>query len=109
MIKKQYIKSRKATKVTFELSNKEMPEGVDVNSVNLLGDFNNWDPSATPMKYLKRGAYQATLELEPEREFQFRYLLNGEQWCNDWEADGYVPGTFGPHNSVVFTGNGNGS
>lgn len=105
MLKKKYLKSRDVNKVTFELSNKEMP--VEVNSVSLLGDFNGWDPDATPMKYLKRGAYQATLELEPNREFQFRYLINGEHWYNDEGADGYTPGKFGDDNCIVSTTDGN--
>jgi len=108
MLKKKYLKSRDVSKVTFELSSKEIPADVEVNSVNLLGDFNGWNPDVTPMKYLKRGAYQATLELEPNRKFQFRYLINGEHWWNDWEADGYTPGKFGDHNSVVSTAQGNG-
>jgi hypothetical protein len=43
------------------------------------------------------------LELEPGREYPFRYLVNGEHWCNDWHADAYVPGDFGEDNCVVVT------
>lgn len=44
------------------------------------------------------------LELEPEQSYQFRYLVNGEQWLNDWHADAYTPGGYGQDNGVVITG-----
>jgi hypothetical protein len=43
------------------------------------------------------------LELEPGREYQFRYLINGEHWWNDWNADDYVPGVSGADNCLVVT------
>ena len=53
MLKKRYIKSRKVCKVTFELSQAELPEGVDADSVHLVGEFNEWDETARPMKRRK--------------------------------------------------------
>ena len=35
------------------------------------------------------------------REYTYRYLVNGEEWHNDWAADRYVPNEFGTDNSVV--------
>jgi hypothetical protein len=103
MLKKRYIKSRKVCKVTFELPQAEMPEGVDAESVHLVGEFNEWDHTATPMKRAREAAFRVTLELEPGRTYQFRYLVNGEHWCNDWHADGYVLGGFGTDNCAVVT------
>ena len=68
-----------------------------------MGDFNNWDETATPMKKLKNGSFKVTLELEPEREYRFRYLVDGNQWHNDWDADRYEPNPFSGDNSVVST------
>ena len=101
MLKKQYVKSRKVSKVTFELSKAELPEGIKAQDAYLVGEFNDWDPTVTPMKRGKGGAFRATLELEPGREYQFRYLVNGEHWCNDWHADAYVPSGLGEDNCVV--------
>ena len=98
MLKKRYIKSRKVCKVTFDL-----PEAVEAESVYLVGEFNDWDASATPMTRRKGGLFRVTLELEPGREYQFRYLVNGQHWCNDWHADAYTPSGFGEHNCVVVT------
>ena len=72
-------------------------------TVYLVGDFNSWDERATPLKKLKNGHFTATLELEKGREYQFRYLVNGTEWHNDWHADKYVPNQFGADNSVVVT------
>jgi 1,4-alpha-glucan branching enzyme len=103
MLKKRYIKSRDVCKVTFELPKGEWPEGIEAENVSLVGEFNDWDPSATPMKRGKGGDFQAMLELEPGRAYQFRYLVGGEHWCNDWHADAYVPNDLGEENCVVVT------
>lgn len=103
MLKKSYVKSRQVAKVTFELPKSQLPEGVTAESVQLVGDFNDWDSSATQMKYSKKlKAYRATLDLEPGGEYQFRYLVNSDVWCNDWEADGYVPSGTGEDNCLVI-------
>jgi len=100
MIKKTYVKSRKVWKVVFELPKDECPQGIRAKRVSLTGDFNNWKKSATPMK-LQDGAYTTTVELDPGHEYQFRYLINGKVWCNDWHADAYVPNTFGGDNCIA--------
>lgn len=100
MLKKTYVKSRKVWKVDFELPKEECPQGVKAKHVNLAGDFNNWKKSATPMT-LHKDVYTASLELDPGHEYQFRYLINGKVWCNDWHADAYVPNIFGEDNCVA--------
>lgn len=97
--KKQYLKSKPICKVTFKLS-KEEAKNADV--VKLVGDFNGWDKSALTMKKLKNGSFSTTVELEKDKQYAFRYLLNDEIWENDWQADAYVssPVSF-EENSVV--------
>ncbi|MPR35376.1 isoamylase early set domain-containing protein [Salmonirosea aquatica] len=86
---KQFLKSKPVCKVTFTLPAEATTES---KKVILLGDFNGWDPSeATPLKKQKDGSYKAIVELETGKEYQFRYLLDGEKWENDWQADKYVP------------------
>ncbi len=98
MVKKKFLKTK--TKVTFEL-----PSGIaeGVETVHLVGDFNNWDEQATPMEQKKGKPFTVTLDLEPNREYQYRFLLNSKDWHNDWEADKYVPNPFSGDNSVVST------
>lgn len=100
MLKKTYNKSRKVWKVVFELPKEECPQDVKAKRVNLTGDFNNWKHSATPMA-LDQDRYTAALELDPGHDYQFRYLINGKVWCNDWHADGYVPNIFGEENCIA--------
>ena len=96
MLKKQYLKSKDICKVTFYTA----PE-LEAEKVALVGDFNEWSETATPMRALKDGRLKATIELPSETRFQFRYLINGSEWHNDWQADRYVPNPFSGDNSVV--------
>ncbi|MFL7869758.1 MAG: isoamylase early set domain-containing protein [Anaerolineales bacterium] len=100
MLKKTYVKSRKVWKVNFELPKEELPQGIRTKRVNLAGDFNHWKHSATPMS-LHDGMYTTTLELDPGHTYQFRYLINGKVWCNDWHADAYIPNSFGEENCIA--------
>ncbi len=98
MLKKRFLKGRAICKVTFAL-----PAAIKAETVHLVGDFNNWDEQATLMKPLKDGRFSVELDLETGKEFQFRYLVDGSEWHNDWEADKYVPNPFSGDNSVVVT------
>lgn len=98
MLKKEYLKSRPVCKVTFTL-----PEAVGAETVHLVGDFNAWSETATPMKKLKGGRFSVTLDLEKAGEYQFRYRVNRDEWHNDGDADKYVANPFGCENSVVVT------
>lgn len=98
-LKKQYLKSKPVCKVTFSV-NAELLEGA--KEVAVLGEFNAWDPSEATMRKLKDGSFTKTLELEAGREYQFRYLVDGERWINDIEADKYTySGVAAEENSVV--------
>jgi len=44
-----------------------------------------------------------TIEVERGRTYQFRYLVDGSVWQNDWDADGYAANPFGGNNSVLHT------
>ncbi|QTH64181.1 isoamylase early set domain-containing protein [Psychrosphaera ytuae] len=96
-LKKQYLKSKPICKVTFRCAKNEAQ---GAHSAEVLGEFNNWTP--TPMKRLKSGDFTLTVALEKGKQYQFRYLLDGEQWENDWEADAYLPSPLSyEDNSVV--------
>ncbi len=95
-MKKSYSKAGNSCRVTFEL-----PADVDAEVVALCGDFNDWDSSSHIMKPRKDGRYSLTLYLKPGESYRYRYLLDGERWENDWEADDYQPNEFGSDDSVV--------
>ena len=96
MLKKTYLKSKDICKVTFYTA----PE-LTAESVALVGEFNDWSESATPMTALKDGRFKATVDLPPNKRYQFRYLINEREWDNDWAADQYIPNPFSGDNSVV--------
>ncbi len=97
-MKKAYSKKGGKCKVTFRL-----PKEVGAQKASLVGEFNQWDPQATPMKRAKSGDFSATLDLPAGHEYHFRYLLDGTRWENDAQADRYAPNAFGTENSVVST------
>jgi 1,4-alpha-glucan branching enzyme len=96
MLKKNYSKTGRYCRVTFKL-----PAEVEAESVALCGDFNDWSHEAKPMKRLKDGSYSVTVSLPADESYRFRYLLDGEHWENDWDADDYVPNSYGSEDSVV--------
>ena len=97
MVTKKFFKSKPVVEVTFQL-----PPEIEAKQASVVGEFNNWDPTATPLKKVK-GAWKTTLELEKGHEYQYRFLVNGEQWINDFQADKYVPNNIDGDNSVVVT------
>jgi 1,4-alpha-glucan branching enzyme len=97
MLKKDYLKEKPICKVTFVL-----PKAIQAESAHLVGDFNNWNLVDTPMKQQKDGHFAITLDLDKGREYQFRYLVNSNEWHNEWAADKYVPNPFHGDNSVVM-------
>ena len=97
-IKKQFLKSKPACKVSFKLS-KELASGA--SRVNIAGEFNNWSETADEMNALKDGSFSLSLDLETGRSYQFRYLLDGSIWVNDEAADHYQDSGFNSQNSVI--------
>jgi 1,4-alpha-glucan branching enzyme len=99
MIYKEKSPEGKTVRITFEL-----PSSIWAERVNLVGDFNNWSTTSHEMRQMgSEGAWRITLELPTNQEYQFRYLVNGRDWHNDWHADRYVLNRFGSDNSVIVT------
>ncbi len=98
MLKKQYLKNKPTCKVTFSLPKEAVNGG---SEVRLLGEFNNWTwEQGVPMKATK-AEYKASVELHAGRQYEFRYLVDGTTWVNDWAADAYLATPYGVENSVV--------
>ncbi len=55
--------------VTFEL-----PGSIWAADVHLVGDFNEWNPTAHPLRQDRGGDWMITLELEANQRYEFRYL-----------------------------------
>ena len=97
-IKKKYLASKPECKVTFKLS-KDIAGSY--NEVSLVGSFNDWDPKATTMKKLKAGDFTVTINLEKDKDYEFKYLADSKAWLNDEDADKLVANEFQGENSVV--------
>lgn len=95
---KKCLKSKPICKVTFKMP-KDMAR--EAGSITVVGEFNNWDIVATPMKKQKDGSFLVTVDLEVGREYQFRYLIDGEVWVSDPAADRYVFSPFGDCDNAV--------
>jgi len=100
MLTKKFFKTKNACQVTFQL-----PPEIKATSVTVVGEFNDWDTTANPMKKVK-GIWKTSLELEKGREYQYRYFVNSAEWLNDPGADKYVPNNIDGENSVVVTSDG---
>ena len=100
-LKKSFSKDNQTCTVTFTVS-KEAAQGA--KTINLAGDFNSWSSTDTPLTLGNDGSFSVSLDLAANREYQFRYLLDGCRWENDWKADKYIPAPFSnADNSVVVT------
>jgi hypothetical protein len=95
MIRRERDQGNTRIKVTFDIP----VDGTDP-PVSVVGDFNGWDPDATPL--IRRGQkLRASVVLDAGRRYAFRYLADGGRWFNDDTADDYEPNAFGGSDSVV--------
>lgn len=103
MVTQKYVKSRKVYKLTFEVPASEVADH-EVESLAVVGTFNQWDEKANLFKANKKGNYKAVVEVEEPGSYQYRYLLNGTAWLNDWHAEDYVTNESGTDNCLLTVG-----
>ena len=97
MIRKEAADDGSTVRVTFSL-----PPLIWAETAHLVGEFNTWNPASHPLRWDRQNeVWSITLELPKGREYRFRYLVNGTEWHNDWDADRYEPNPYGGDNSVV--------
>jgi 1,4-alpha-glucan branching enzyme len=98
--KKTFVK-KGVSKVTFKL-----PSSIaeTAKTANVVGEFSNWDPTGLPMKKVRKGEFSLSLELPTDKEYEFRYLVDGVKWETDWKTDSVNPTPWGDEfNSVIKT------
>ena len=86
-----------AIEVTFRFQ----PVISGIQSCHLVGEFNEWSAESHPMRRRKDGAWAATVRLEKGTEHQYRFLIDGDGWASDPDADRLVDNPYGGENSVV--------
>ena len=86
-------------RVTFHLS-----EQIWADHIALVGEFNNWDRHSHELHQTHHDhSWHISLDLESNRSYRFRYLVDGEEWMDDDHADGYEANPFEGFDSVVST------
>ena len=70
--------------------------------VTLVGDFNDWDPAATPLvpSRQRAGLWTVEVPLAPGPH-EYAFLLDGSRWMADPAAPVAADGEFGTPNSVL--------
>jgi 1,4-alpha-glucan branching enzyme len=68
-------------------------------SAAVVGSFNDWNESRTPMSLQPAGSWKATVWL-PAGRYEYRFVVDG-QWMSDPSAKEHVQNTFGSTNSVL--------
>ncbi|MCB2204728.1 isoamylase early set domain-containing protein [bacterium] len=96
MPKKSYTRTGRSCRVTFYL-----PAEVQAQRVALCGEFNDWDAEAHPLRVRKDGTRYISLSLDAGRSYRYRFLVDGDRWENDWNADAYAPNEYGSEDSIV--------
>jgi hypothetical protein len=73
------------------------------SSVALVGDFNDWDTTTTPMRPVRNGGlWSVTVPLASGRH-RYAFLVDGSRWLADPSAP-RAPDDFGTPSSVVTVG-----
>jgi hypothetical protein len=65
-------------RVTFEL-----PATQPAGAVSVVGDFNDWDPYAHPLRKRGNGSRSAVVSVPAGATLHFRYLAEGGVWFDD--------------------------
>jgi hypothetical protein len=69
--------------------------------VAVVGDFNNWDPAATPLRPTgDRGTWVVELRLKPGR-YHYTFLIDGRRWERDPHEAPAAESDFGAPVSVL--------
>lgn len=70
-------------RITFSV-----PASIWADCIELAGDFNHWNPAATPLHHAE-DCWSVTLTLDRGRTYGFRYLVDHQEWMGDASADSY--------------------
>lgn len=72
----------------------------DAKSVSLVGDFNDWDPRATPLRRVE-GAWEVDLPITAGRH-TYAFIVDGADWVPDPAAPMEQGSDFGQGNSLLL-------
>jgi 1,4-alpha-glucan branching enzyme len=88
------VKTATGKKVRFELL------AEPGSQVFVAGTFNNWNPSANPLKdNPESGLFKAAIHV-PKGIHQYKFIVDGV-WTGDPKCADGVPNDYGSHNNVL--------
>lgn len=93
MINQRVDRLAGTTTVTFSLDG-DRP-------VSVIADFNDWDPTADPLRPKTNGLRSVRVTLPSGTDIRFRYLDGGGRYFDDPDADFLEPNGFGGTNGVL--------
>lgn len=96
MLKRSLSIEAPVAKVTFAL-----PLADADLATSVVGDFNDWNPLAHPLRKRSNGTRSVTVEVPTGGTYRFKYLSEDGTWFCDPTADGYEPNEFGAVNSLL--------
>jgi hypothetical protein len=70
------------------------------SAVVLVGDFNDWNPAATPLHRASDGLWSVTVPLRPGR-YRYTFIVDGTRWRRDPAAPPALEDDFGTPTSVI--------
>lgn len=77
---------------------------IPATSVSVAGSFNGWSTTANPMSDPEGdGIWTTVIELSPGT-YQYKFVVNGNNWYEDPYSADYAPDGFGGKNSVIYVG-----
>lgn len=77
----------------------------DAKSVSVVGAFNDWDPSRTPLTRVSDSVWTATVPLAAGRH-EYQFVIDGSRQIPDPAAAETVPTDFGDINAVIVVSRG---
>ena len=66
----------------------------DASHVAVVGDFNDWDPEATPL-HKKDGIWQAEISLKKGNTYLYNFLIDRQKWITDPNRSNVINDGFG--------------
>jgi hypothetical protein len=70
------------------------------STVTLVGDFNDWDPRATPLRPTSDSLWSVVVPLRPGR-YRYTFVVDGTRWRRDPAAPRALEEDFGTPTSVI--------
>lgn len=70
--------------------------------VTVIGDFNDWEPAATPMHEITPGMWHAAIPSPRAGTYSYKFLVDGDHWLDDPENSNKAPDGYGGFSTLLY-------